>query len=57
MDFRDSNIVIVYQANVSRSYITMAKVIGVTMISRVGSKCVISNHPPSTDVSSTTRSK
>lgn len=57
MDFRDSNIVIVYQANVSRSYITMARVIGVTMISRVGSKCVISNHPPSTDVSSTTRSK
>ena len=57
MDFRDSNIVIVYQANASRSYITMARVIGVTMVSRVGSKCVISNHPPSTDVSSTTRSK
>ena len=57
MNFRDSNIVIVYQANVSRSYIPMARVIGVTMVSKVGSKCVISNHPLSTDVSYTTRSK
>lgn len=34
MNFRVGNIAIVYQANVSRSYIPMAREIGVTMVSR-----------------------